>query len=134
MTKKQGFFQITLDGKKYTGHISMTCLYLITDLKKVGLEKIGEILSQTADAKNFSDIVFCALRAYCLAPPQGQAAREPDFDNEWAFFNLMGENKVFEDTAFVTEFTTALVESKIFQNDDNMGLPRKARKTTKNPK
>lgn len=134
MTKKQGYFQITLDGKKYTGHISMTCLYLITDLKKVGLEGIGEILSKTGDAKNFSDIVFCALQAYCLAPPPNVAPKEPDFDNHWHFFNLMGENKVFENTAFVTEFTTALLESKIFQNDDNLGVPRKARKTTKNPK
>lgn len=129
MTKKRGYFQITLDGKKYTGHISMTCLYLITDLRKVGLEKIGEILSQTADAKNFSDIVFCAIQANAL-----REGSESPFKNEWEFFDLMGENKVFEDTAFVTEFTTALVESKIFKNDDNLGIPRKARKTTKDPK
>ena len=129
MTKKRGYFQITLDGKKYTGHISMTCLYLVTDLRKIGLEKIGEILSQTADAKNFSDIVFCALRANAL-----RESKEEPFTNQWEFFDLMAENKIFENTSFVTEFTTALVESKIFANDENMGIPRKARKTTKSPK
>ena len=128
MTKKRGYFQITLDGKTYTGHISMTCLYLVTDLRKIGLEKIGEILSQTADAKNFSDIVFYALRANAL-----RESKEEPFTNQWEFFDLMAENKIFENTSFVTEFTTALVESKIFANDENMGIPRKARKTTKSP-
>lgn len=129
MTKKRGYFNITIDGKTYTGHISMTCLYLITDMRKVGLDKLGAILSKTDDPKNFSDIVFAAIKANALRHNE-----ESPFSNEWEFFDLMGENKVFENTDFVTEFTSALVESKIFQNDENLGIPRKAKKTTKDPK
>lgn len=129
MTEKRGYFQLELDGETYTGHISMTCLYLLTQMRGIGFEQIGEVLSNTTDPKNFSDIVFCAIKANAL-----KEKVEPPFSNDWEFMNLMAENQVFSNTEFITSFTTATLEAKVFKNDENLGIPRKVKKSTKNPK
>lgn len=129
MIKKRGYFTVNIDGKNHVGHISMTCLYLITELRGIDLDGIGDVLGNVQNPRNFSDIVFCALKANAL-----REGVEPSYSNSWEFLDILAEEKILTNVDFITEFTKAITEAKVFQNDDNLGVPRKVKKTTKDPK
>ena len=131
MTKKQGYFELKLNDESMMCHFSMTFLHFLTEVRGIELHEIGKVISTKPTLKDLSDIIFCAHKAYCVTqnPPLPF-----DYTNEYDFLNIIGESGLLNDQTQIVGLFEALAESQMFQNDSNMGITRKVKKSTKNPK
>lgn len=122
MANKQRAYHIAdMGGKKRTMHFSMNFWGEFCELQKISLEQIGEVFQNGLSIFALRDLIYSGLAAYDL---------EQGNEITYTKYNV-GEWLDDVSTEQLEAIMASVMESRILGNDLNMGIERKAKRTTK---
>lgn len=119
--KKRAYLSTKIGGKQRTMHFSMNFWGEFCELRGISLEQIGDLFQKGLSIIALRDLVYSGLAAYDLE--QGNEIDYTKYNvGEW-LDDFTGDQ--------LNEVMTTVLESRILGNDLNMGIERKAKRTTK---
>jgi hypothetical protein len=119
--KQRGYITLKLGGKNRTLHFSMNFWAQWTDMLGVSLEQIGGVFENGISLKGVRSLIYSGVLTY-----DQENGNEVDY-NEFTVGTWLDDLEADK----LEEIINAMLESRILGNDLNMGVERKAKRTTK---